>query len=386
MVPRGFRPHDPGERIAKEIVNGKISSALQLMRNIRNLQHEIHSREKQLSAPGGMQVGKDVAGFMSLPPTSRSLGTTSRSSAYSDASRRASVHSELRRELHEQRVRLHRVVKIYRAKERSLVETAHIQIILWAGYGDPNGQQTECTQTLQGMLQKQHQRSVSHSDSRARKTLSFRVDCLSLQCSPSGQGEPCLTILYLGTSTARSPTKQSCGLSFTPKPVASPSMQRILDDGFDPEGFQTPRGEGWGGRTSSALLSSQADWDRMVDFIDDNKLWLVLTEYKSALHNPEQDQSQVLRSFLKHASVSLGELASSHPADGESCLMDLEGRTSAAKEGNSLSGLHGPCGMCSSTGASTPTSSGREGTRASAEDGKSRGTTTTGTVQYLFVS
>ena len=321
MVPRAFRPHDPGERIAKEIVNGKISSALQLMQNIRNLQHEIHSREKKLEAPGGMQVGKEVAGFMSLPPTSRSLGTTSRSSEYSDASRRASVHSELRRGLHEQRMRLHKVVKIYRAKKRSLVETAHIQIILWAGYGDPNGQQIECTQILQGMLQKQQQRSESHSAPRARKALSFRVDSLSLQCSPSGQGEPCLTILYLGTSTARSPTKQSCGLSFTPQPGASPTMQTILDDGFDPEGFQTPRGEGWGGRTSSALLSSQADWDRMVDFIDDNQLWLVLTEYKSALHNPEQDQSKVLRSFLKHASVTLGELASSHPADGETGLM-----------------------------------------------------------------
>jgi len=42
---------------------------------------------------------------------------------------------------HIQRRHLHKVVKVMRVKNGAHLETSQVQVVLWAGYGDPRGEQ-----------------------------------------------------------------------------------------------------------------------------------------------------------------------------------------------------------------------------------------------------
>jgi len=204
------------------------------------------------------------------------------------------------------------------------------QIVLWAGYGEARGRQTECTTAVQALLgvssgvdslvpmagdkvmsfivnprhvplQLQGPGCSSSScffgvDNHPRHRSHVLVSCVAvtprpifshprrrnLHCYPSGTQDLCLTIIYLGSSTSTVPTKLSCGLVFHPKKTPRPGDdddQVCMEVGYGhPHVFPQKSGASgaWPRSVRCVLISQNSSRDGSKALNPTGRLWMWL--------------------------------------------------------------------------------------------------------------
>jgi hypothetical protein len=300
----GYRVHDPGERTAQAIVETKVAAALNLMKEMAQTQAQIKNAEKE-DCKRQRQAQNDACDHVPLQSSAsfhRSRGTSTTVVSLQDHRPLESISVRpLYSRLHALRRELHRLVKVKRVKNGVLLESSSIQVILWAGYGDPRGQQTECTQAVRDHLiykintVKKNTNFTGQGNepkNQHSKKISLIVSPSSLGCFPPVTqlgDDPVLTIVYLGTSEVILPSKITCGLMFHPQPPSS-SHASSAEEGITEVGFSNGSSTGFSlpPVMPSPLVTSSGtestDWSVMVDYVDDAQLWQVLNDYQATMN------------------------------------------------------------------------------------------------------